>query len=747
MWKELWTEIREELDAKALQERAAEHASREAGLADDKESLLKALQQQRSDYERRLAARSSELQTAKDELGRVQLESKKRLRELAGTKSRDAKDEIAQLDCKAADAARQLEQQKSKEEEDKVKRIEHLCGMTARRIMKKDLARGFTAWYDKWAEERRLVRVIQHAASKLHNPELSFAFALWIEDWYEAREDATTKAQRAAERTRQAEVNHTIAAMQATLDAERTESAKKVRAAEAAYSSVMERLEQVDGSAAAAERRLQEQRAKEAADKEQRVEHLCGMIARRIMKKDLARGWSAWQEKWAHAAYQRRLLQNAGSRLHKPALGGAFSLWKHDWQAERLAAQQEAQKRREEELAGGASALRTELKALRADYEAKLVAAAEEKRLALEQQLEQILGERAGQLRVEQEKDKEARVDLLCRQMLRRMLYADYTRGWTSWYEFWASKVHRMRCMQKAASRLTKPAMAAAFAWWIKDWDQTRRSNEREQEAAKRAELEAKLRDAKLEAGKLSLIEVAQSDELRALKSKVVTLSNDVTGKAAALLSAEEVAKQYTHLQSLHATTHQALTVAERERDEAVKQGMSEQAVQKELLKQLLSEQRATMEDSLGRAQKEVAAFERELKQAREEIARLEKQLLSNRPVTPKNAKKGLQLSGDPNKSISEQARAVSRSAHVPLSDSQRYATQRWFRTSFVSPCATAPLTRSSIPVPTCTALRGPKIKRDTRDGPFQILGCRWRWPGVASRVSQGNAGTWAGSA
>ena len=60
--------------------------------------------------------------------------------------------------------------------------------MIARRIMKKDLSRGWTAWHEKWEEEARMKRMLRHAASKLHNPELSAAYAIWKEMWAELKQ-------------------------------------------------------------------------------------------------------------------------------------------------------------------------------------------------------------------------------------------------------------------------------------------------------------------------------------------------------------------------------------------------------------------------------------------------------------------------------------------------------------------------------------------------------------------------------
>ena len=74
-----------------------------------------------------------------------------------------------------------------------------------------------------------------------------------------------------------------------------------------------------------------------ARDKEKRVEHLSQMMAKRMMNKDIVRGWTAWQSMWEEEARQRRLLKAAGQRLLKPAMSAAFANWKLDWDEEERA--------------------------------------------------------------------------------------------------------------------------------------------------------------------------------------------------------------------------------------------------------------------------------------------------------------------------------------------------------------------------------------------------------------------------
>ena len=71
------------------------------------------------------------------------------------------------------------------------------------------------------------------------------------------------------------------------------------------------------------QRRLAEVKA--AQDKEKRVEHLTGMAARRMGKKELAMGWQAWSELYHEKVHQRNLLKKAGARLTKPKLIIAYA--------------------------------------------------------------------------------------------------------------------------------------------------------------------------------------------------------------------------------------------------------------------------------------------------------------------------------------------------------------------------------------------------------------------------------------
>ena len=83
-----------------------------------------------------------------------------------------------------------------------------------------------------------------------------------------------------------------------------------------------------EGNEAERQRRAEE---REAEQKEQRIEHLTQMAARRMGKKELSMGWQAWSESYWEGARRRRLLAQAGSKLARPKLVSSYARWRHDW--------------------------------------------------------------------------------------------------------------------------------------------------------------------------------------------------------------------------------------------------------------------------------------------------------------------------------------------------------------------------------------------------------------------------------
>lgn len=75
--------------------------------------------------------------------------------------------------------------------------------------------------------------------------------------------------------------------------------------------------------------------------------------------------------------------------------------------------------------------------------------------------------------------------------------------------------------------------------------------------------LEAQLRHSRHEAGQLQLLRVANEDELRALKDRLAELTGKVGDQMSSLTSAAGLAGMYELLQKDHASTVEALALAE----------------------------------------------------------------------------------------------------------------------------------------------------------------------------------------
>ena len=65
--------------------------------------------------------------------------------------------------------------------------------------------------------------------------------------------------------------------------------------------------------------------------------------------------------------------------------------------------------------------------------------------------------EQAALMEAQAAKEKEERVELLRRQIGRRMMNSSLTRGWSAWYDLWTAKSYALRRLREVANRLRKP--------------------------------------------------------------------------------------------------------------------------------------------------------------------------------------------------------------------------------------------------------------------------------------------------
>ena len=303
--------------------------------------------------------------------------------------------------------------------------------------------------------------------SRIRRPALVASFKQWSLDWTQAAAAQQRAALRSTAAGREASLRDErdglkarVASLQAELE-KRIELEKRVATTEA----------DTQGSLLS---QLEAQAAKEAREREQRIEHLGGMFARRVLKRDIARGWTAWREVWTDRVQSQRVLQRVVSRLRQPERSAAFSAWKDDWErAMRTQAQKqlsEAANTREERLATERDEAVAALARFKEEAEERAGLAEMKMQLALERQAVELTGTYDERQKVLAEQDKEERVEHLRRQIARRILNQDLVRGWSAWYELWEVKGAQSRLLHRVASRLCKPMLTWCFRFWHEDW-------------------------------------------------------------------------------------------------------------------------------------------------------------------------------------------------------------------------------------------------------------------------------------
>ena len=433
------------------------------------------------------------------------------------------------------------EQAALREAQEREARVEALGKRAMRRIQNAGLVAGWGAWHEQWAEAAAQKRMLAAAGARLLRPQLAATLAHWKGDW-QAERDAALKgsAQRLIDVTAECdELKELLKRLKAEAAAAR-ERSEAERAAALAAAEERQRLALERQRAELLGTAEEAQAAREAKEREARVEALGKKAMRRIQNAGLAAGWGAWHEQWAEAAAQKRMLAAAGARLARPQLAATLAHWKADWHADHVlaansvagaAAAQQAREMEEalaaaaEERAAAvagahaekAAALQTaheereaavrelrelhraarekhaaELAALRAEMTAAVAAAADEKQAALERQREELAGSSE---EVMAARAKEERVEMLRKQAARRIQNQGIIAGWSAWHAQWEERAYQKRLLAGAAARLARPQQVWCFGVWRASLEASREAGV----AKQREELEAAIEAAKQE--------------------------------------------------------------------------------------------------------------------------------------------------------------------------------------------------------------------------------------------------------
>jgi len=343
---------------------------------------------------------------------------------------------IKQYERERKEAERQeAEEAAKRRERAEDARVTNLHEQALRRIGQLGVARAFSSWAGSFLEHKRLKQFLQRAGARLQKPKLAGAFI----EWWSVREETIQ------------------ARMKAEMEAEREKLLQQLKEAQALAAQTEEE----------AVRKLAE---KAMQDKHDRVEQLHRMASRRIAAQGLTRGFNAWIDLWNETQRQRQLMQRAAARLGKPQMADAFFEWWAVYE-EILMAKEEAEKHRLAEQLG-----LMEKEALEA---AKLA----EKRLAEQMGLMEKEAREAAELAekrlVEQaEAERQERIEHLQRMASRRMAAQGISRGFNAWFDMWYEERRNQNVLRRAAGRLSKPHLSAAFFDWWADWELARSHEE-----------------------------------------------------------------------------------------------------------------------------------------------------------------------------------------------------------------------------------------------------------------------------
>ncbi len=242
-------------------------------------------------------------------------------------------------------AGNAAQQAAAKAAAEKDSRLEQMHKKAALRLGNQGLLRGWTMWQDQHTQAMRQKRMLAAAGARLARPALMAAMSKWRADW---QQEAAAEAAEAAKSTEQRlEESHAARqVLQELVQQLREEHQQQMLQAREKQKAALERLKlELTGSAE------QQAAAREAAEKERRIEVLHKKAAARIGNQGLMRGWTCWHEIWAEATRQKRMLAAAGARLAKPGLTSSFTHWRNDWQGEAVLGIAQKLQRKDERIA------------------------------------------------------------------------------------------------------------------------------------------------------------------------------------------------------------------------------------------------------------------------------------------------------------------------------------------------------------------------------------------------------------
>ena len=532
----------------------------------------------------------------------VELQAQIKRMKLEANELKDERDalrlKLHALDGGLAELERQHGQRLAKEKEE---RLELIRRQSVRRVLYRDLGLGWQAWLELYEARKHAMQCLRTAANRLRAPELADAFSGWEDVWRRGKNEAILAAEKEkARRLRlgSEEISAELEAVKA--DYEHKLATLAERFAHAEHQLSMLRGSQSELKIAAAEQ--------EQHERTERVELLTRQLARRMKNSDLTQGWAAWHAYYAAHVYAHSRLRQAANRLKSPALQGAFDSWADVVAEEKRMAQVMSLMRQRAGLQSEAEKLELELSAVRAEYDAKLAAMEHAHKKAMERQLIELTGTADQIAALKDERSMEERIEMIKRQVTRRILNGGLSRGWQAWLEMWEAKSYALHRLRDVGNKLRAPECSAVFSMWAADVERAKQLAERQRLEREANSLEAQLRRARFETGQLQLVRVAQEDELRALKARLGVLTDEVLDHDSGLRHVPDLRLDNERLRQLHLDASEAAQTAQRLRLEAEDDIQRERLEHEKLLTKLLAEQRAELEAEFVDLRKQVDA-------------------------------------------------------------------------------------------------------------------------------------------
>jgi len=436
------------------------------------------------------------------------------------------------------------EQAAMREEQAREARIDWLRRQVARRILHQGLANGWAAWHDMWRARRYAHERLRTTANRLRTPQLAAALDHWVADAVAARE----ARRQSEEDSKWGGVLAELARLTEELHEVKAESDRRLLETAAFHEVELRRVTtELSGSA--------EQKAALAMEQahRERVELLCRRAGRRMLRRDVSAAWSSWTAlcERRSRARQAKLIEAQQERL------GSIDSAASSLQSELREVVLEYDLSSSPSLhADCQSSLHADCPPHRAHarYEKKLAAAERIKETALERLRSELTGSAAELMAMREEQAREARVELLRRQVGRRILHQGLANGWAAWHDMWRARVFAMERLRRVSNRLRTPALERAFGYW----------GARSADAKQRLTLSAQqAREATLElerqrlVGELCLVKAEADRRLAAMQAERLALLERVaqlTGghaEAQSLLEAQEAARREERIELL----------------------------------------------------------------------------------------------------------------------------------------------------------------------------------------------------